>query len=141
MHVTYKMIMSLFVETLNVSLLIKSKMIITTAKMNKHLGKIHHSTFQRGKRIIKAFSVGLVLSTTNGGLTPRLSQNKIYDIGIGYFVAKHAVLRSKSKVSEWSDMSTRRTVALVSQYCKNQAKSVGLEYKADLCLIHARFVT
>ena len=72
MHVTYKMIMSLFVEMRNVSLLIKSKMIITTAKMNKHLGKIHHSTFQRGKRIIKAFSVGLVLSTTNGGL----SQNK-----------------------------------------------------------------
>ena len=102
--------MSLFVETRNVSLSIKSKMIITTAKMNsyvnKHLGKIHHNTFQRGKRIIKAFSVGLVLSTTNGGLIPRLSQNKIYDIGIGYFFAKHAVLRSKSKESEWSDMST-----------------------------------
>ena len=47
----------------------------------------------------------------------RSGQTKDYKIGICFFSAKHATLRSKSKdwlvqnqnnVSEWSDMSTHR---------------------------------
>ena len=47
---------------------------------------------------------------------PQLDQLKDYLIGISFFYAKHAALRSKSKnwlawnpnVSKWSDMSIRR---------------------------------
>ena len=50
------------------------------------------------------------------GFESRSGQSKDYKIGICYFSAKHAALRSKSKdrlaqnqnnVSEWNDMSTR----------------------------------
>jgi hypothetical protein len=55
-----------------------------------------------------------VSSAVDRGFEPRSGQTKDYEIGICYFSAKHAALRSKSKdwltrnqdnVSEWSDMS------------------------------------
>jgi hypothetical protein len=61
----------------------------------------------------------LTSSAVDRGFEPRSSQTKDYKIGICCFSAKHAALRSKSKVwlarnqnnvSEWSDMSTRRLV-------------------------------
>ena len=54
-----------------------------------------------------------VSSAVDRGFEPRSGQTKDYEIGICYFSAKHAALRSKSKdwltrnqdnVSEWSDM-------------------------------------
>ena len=56
----------------------------------------------------------LALSAVDRGFKPRSGQTKDYKIGICYFSAKHAALRSKSKdwlarnqnnVSEWGDMS------------------------------------
>ena len=57
------------------------------------------------------------LSAVYRGFEPRSGQTKDYNIGICYFSAKHAALRSKGKdwlvrnqnnVSDWSHMSTRR---------------------------------
>ena len=65
----------------------------------------------------------LVLSVVDPEFEPRSGQTKDYEIGISCFSAKHAALRRKSKdwlarnqnnVSEWSDMSTPRTVFSVS---------------------------
>jgi hypothetical protein len=62
----------------------------------------------------------LASSAIDCGFEPRLGQTKDYKIGICCFSAKHAALRRKSKdwltrnVSEWSDMSIRRTVVSVS---------------------------
>ena len=56
----------------------------------------------------------LALSAVDRRLEPRSGQTKYYTIGICYFSAKHAALKSKSKnwvalnqnnVSDWSDMS------------------------------------
>jgi hypothetical protein len=58
----------------------------------------------------------LALNVVDRGLELWSGQSKDYKIGICYFSAKHAALRSKSKdrlaqnqdnVSEWNDMSTR----------------------------------
>ena len=58
----------------------------------------------------------LAYSAVDRGLKPRSAQTKDYKIGICFFFAKHAALRSKSKdwlariqnnVSEWSDMFSR----------------------------------
>jgi hypothetical protein len=58
----------------------------------------------------------LASSAVDHGFKPRSGQTKDYKIGICYFSAKHAALRSKSKdwlarnqnnVSEWGDMSIR----------------------------------
>ena len=59
----------------------------------------------------------LASSTVDRGFEPQSGRTKDYKIGICCFSAKHAALRRKSKdwlarnqdkVSEWSDMSTRR---------------------------------
>ena len=59
----------------------------------------------------------LALSAVDCVFKHRSGQTKDYKIGICFFSAKHATLRSKSKdwlvqnqnnVSEWSDMSTHR---------------------------------
>ena len=64
------------------------------------------------------------------------SNQRHYKISICCFSAKHAALRRKSKdwlarnqnnVSEWSDMSTPRTVFSVSQHYKNPTQRIGLE--------------
>ena len=56
----------------------------------------------------------LALSAVDRRLEPRSGQTKYYTIGICYFSAKHAALKSKSKnwvalnqnnVSDWSDIS------------------------------------
>jgi len=58
----------------------------------------------------------LASSAVDHGFVPRSGQTKDYNIGICFFSAKHAALRSKRKdwlariqnnVSEWNDMSTR----------------------------------
>ena len=58
----------------------------------------------------------LASSAVDRRFKPRSGQTKDYKIGICYFSAKHAALRSKSKdwlarnqnnVSEWGDMSLR----------------------------------
>ena len=58
----------------------------------------------------------LTLSVVDRGFEPQSGQTKDSKIGICYFSAKRAALRSKSKdwlarnqnnVSEWSDMFTR----------------------------------
>jgi hypothetical protein len=62
----------------------------------------------------------LASSAIDRGFEPRLGQTKDYKIGICCFSTKHAALRRKSKdwltrnVSEWGDMSIRRTVVSVS---------------------------
>ena len=65
----------------------------------------------------------LVSSVVDRGFEPRSSQTKDYKIGMCCFSAKHAALRRKCKdclardhnnVSEWSDMSSLRTVVSVS---------------------------
>ena len=65
----------------------------------------------------------LASSAVDREFEPRLGQTKDYKIGIRCFSAKHAALRRKSKdwlalnqdnVSEWSDMSIRGRLFLVS---------------------------
>jgi hypothetical protein len=101
------------------------------------------------KTLIKTFSVGIALSMADLGLSLRPSETKHCVIGTCCFSAKHALLRNKSKdclawhpdnVSGWSNMST---CGLLFQWVstklkfqhKNQTNRVGLEYKADLCLL------
>jgi hypothetical protein len=59
----------------------------------------------------------LALSAVDRGFEPQLGQTKDYQIGICFFSAKHAALRSKSKdwlarnqdnVTEWGGMSIRK---------------------------------
>ena len=58
-------------------------------------------------------------SVVDRGFEPQSSHTKDYNIGICYFSAKHAALRSKSKdwlvlnqdnMSEWRDVSTQRLI-------------------------------
>ena len=74
----------------------------------------------------------LVSSAVESGFNPRSVQTKDYIIVICFF---STVLKSKSmecharnqdNVSEWSDMSTRRTVVSVSYNYTNPSKGVGL---------------
>jgi len=60
------------------------------------------------------FGGALDSSAVDRGFEPQSGKTKDYTIGIGYFSAKHAALRRKSKdwlvrnqdnVSEWGDMS------------------------------------
>ena len=77
------------------------------------------------------------LKAVDCGFKPRSGQTKDYEIGLCWFSAKLAALRSKCKdwmaqnqnnMSEWSDMSTRR---LLFQWTSTKADLIIISLKIN----------